>query len=266
MVCVGGSQRLQAEFVHTAAYNVPHDMAFRIRCCGRVRGIPGRTFGNRRRHDAGADFWRHCLRPSLWEAITRCTLRWPRRWLRPHSPPAPPVREHHKHDAVDWGLVKRFVPGMVTGSLIATFASGWVSQRTLALSFAVIVFAAAINMLVGKRNRRPPARCPAPGIVRARRGDWCGFRFGVCGRHVSADARDALLPRDDARPSAPARPSAFPSLPLVRWATSRRVGAYRNYRTRTGFVYLPALVGLVVWKLFTARWGRAPHIACQWPH
>src|SRR5580765_6150013 len=43
------------------------------------------------------------------------------------------VREHHKHGAVDWTLVKRMVPGMVTGSLLSTFASGWISQRGLAM-------------------------------------------------------------------------------------------------------------------------------------
>ena len=61
------------------------------------------------------------------------------------------VREHHKHGAVDWTVVKRMVPGMMIGSLLSTFASGWISQRTLALAFSTIVFFAATQMLLGKK-------------------------------------------------------------------------------------------------------------------
>ena len=49
------------------------------------------------------------------------------------------AREHHRHSAVDWTVVKRMVPGMMTGSLLSTFDSGWISQRALAMAFALIV-------------------------------------------------------------------------------------------------------------------------------
>src|SRR5262245_3064275 len=59
------------------------------------------------------------------------------------------VREHHRHGAVDWTLVARMTPGMVVGTLLSTVASGWISQRALALAFAVIVFAGATQILLG---------------------------------------------------------------------------------------------------------------------
>jgi uncharacterized membrane protein YfcA len=69
------------------------------------------------------------------------------------------VRAHLKFDAVDFSIVKRMTPGLVAGSLLATVASAWISQRHLALSFAVIVFAGATQMLL---NRKPKAARPLP--------------------------------------------------------------------------------------------------------
>jgi uncharacterized membrane protein YfcA len=63
--------------------------------------------------------------------------------------------QHHRRGAVDWAMFKRMAPGMVTGTLLATLFSGYVPQRLLAVAFSVIVIAAGIQILVGKK--------PAPG-------------------------------------------------------------------------------------------------------
>jgi uncharacterized membrane protein YfcA len=39
------------------------------------------------------------------------------------------VRTHHRLGGVDWSLVRRMGPAMVTGTLLATALSGWVPQR-----------------------------------------------------------------------------------------------------------------------------------------
>ena len=67
------------------------------------------------------------------------------------------VRAHHRLGGVDWSLVRRMGPAMVAGTLLATALSGWVPQRALALIFAVIVYAGATQILVGRK--------PAPGGV-----------------------------------------------------------------------------------------------------
>src|SRR5690606_10229230 len=63
------------------------------------------------------------------------------------------VREHHRHGAVDWHVVRQISPGMVLGSLLSTFGSGWLSQRTLAVAFAVIVFFGATQILLGRKPK-----------------------------------------------------------------------------------------------------------------
>ncbi|HOA95162.1 MAG TPA: sulfite exporter TauE/SafE family protein [Quisquiliibacterium sp.] len=72
------------------------------------------------------------------------------------------VFAHHRMGAVDWSVFRRMSPGMVVGALGSTLASGWLPQRVLALSFAVIVYAGATQMLL---NRKPaPGRTlPGPG-------------------------------------------------------------------------------------------------------
>jgi uncharacterized membrane protein YfcA len=71
------------------------------------------------------------------------------------------VRAHHRLGGVDWALVRRMGPGMVAGSLLATALSGWVPQRALALAFAVIVYAGATQILLG---RKPSAARALPGV------------------------------------------------------------------------------------------------------
>ncbi len=70
------------------------------------------------------------------------------------------VRAHHRLGGVDWRLVRRLAPPMVTGTLLATALSGWVPQKALALAFAVIVYAGATQILLG---RKPAAERTLPG-------------------------------------------------------------------------------------------------------
>ena len=70
------------------------------------------------------------------------------------------VRTHHQLGGVDWSLVRRMAPGMVVGTLLSTALSGWVPQRLLAIAFAVVVFAGATQILLG---RKPKAGRTMPG-------------------------------------------------------------------------------------------------------
>ena len=63
------------------------------------------------------------------------------------------VRTHHRLGGVDWSLVRRLGPGMVIGTLLATALSGLVPQRALALAFALIVYAGATQILLGRKPK-----------------------------------------------------------------------------------------------------------------
>lgn len=70
------------------------------------------------------------------------------------------VRAHHVRGAVDWRIATHLAPGMVAGSMLSSVSSGWVNQRHLALAFALIVYGGATQML---RGRRAAASVSLPG-------------------------------------------------------------------------------------------------------
>lgn len=98
------------------------------------------------------------------------------------------VREHLKFKGVDFDIVKRMTPGMMVGSLLATGASAWIPQRHLALSFSVIVFIGATQIMLNKKPK--PARpLPSAGPL------FCvGLVIGIISGLVSAGGAFLTIP------------------------------------------------------------------------
>jgi len=166
------------------------------------------------------------------------------------------VREHHRHAAVDWRIVGRIAPGMLLGALSSTLAAGWISQRTLALAFAVIVFAGATQILVG---RKPKAAREMPGAA-ATFAVACAIGV-ICGL-VSAGGAFLTVPfmlfcgvtmhRAIGTAAAIGLPVAL--IGTIGYVTGGwRIGSLPPMTL--GFVYLPALVSLVAASMLTAGWG-----------
>lgn len=166
------------------------------------------------------------------------------------------VREHHRHAAVDWRIVIRIAPGMLLGALSSTLAAGWISQRTLALAFAVIVFAGATQILVG---RKPKAARQMPGAA-ATFAVACAIGV-ICGL-VSAGGAFLTVPFMlfcGVTMHRAIGTAAAIGLPVALVGTIGYVtGGWRidSLPPMTlGFVYLPALVSLVAASMLTAGWG-----------
>jgi uncharacterized membrane protein YfcA len=171
------------------------------------------------------------------------------------------VREHHRHGAVDWSIVKRMVPGMITGTLLSTLASGWISQRTLALAFAVIVYGGATQILLGKK---PSAARKLPGTVGL---FTAGIVIGIVCGLVSAGGAFMTVPFmlfcGVAMHSAIGTGAAI-GVPVAVVGTIGYIvsglSAGGLPEWSVGFVYLPALAALVIGSVATARFGaRAAH-------
>ena len=166
------------------------------------------------------------------------------------------VREHWRLGGVDLAIVRRMAPGMVIGSLLSTLAAGWIAQRHLALAFAVIVYAGATQMIL---NRKPAAARPLPGAVPL---FGASLLIGmICGL-VSAGG-------------------AFLNVPFMLWCgvplrtaigtaallgiPVAVVGAVGDLVSgwsipqlpagSAGFIFLPALLGLVSGSIVTAPFG-----------
>lgn len=171
------------------------------------------------------------------------------------------VREHHRHNAVDWKIVARLAPGMVLGALSSTLAAGWVSQRALALAFAVIVYGGATQILLGGR---PAAARTLPGSFAL---VAIGIGIGVVCGLVSAGGAFLTVPlmllcgvaMHTAIGTAAAIGIPVAVVGSLGYAASGlHTGSLPSYSL--GFVYLPALLALVIASIATAPLGaRAAH-------
>jgi len=166
------------------------------------------------------------------------------------------VRAHHRRRAVDWSIARRLAPGMVVGALLATLASGFISQRVLALAFATIVYGGAAQMLFGAR---PSASRGLPGNMGMLA---VGAAIGVICGLVSAGGAFLTVPF-----------MLFCRVPiLTAIGTAAAVGipvavvgtvgyVASGWRVdglptaSLGFVYLPALAALVLGSVVTAPLG-----------
>lgn len=70
------------------------------------------------------------------------------------------VRSHHLRGAVNWQVVKHFVPGIVVGTFCGAILAGHLDVKKLSLAFTAIVYYAALRLLL---DREPKATAALPG-------------------------------------------------------------------------------------------------------
>jgi uncharacterized membrane protein YfcA len=166
------------------------------------------------------------------------------------------VREHHKHLAVDWQVVRRMVPGMLFGALISTAASGWIPQRTHALAFAVIVYAGATQIFLGTM---PGAHATMPGPLPV---FGVGAVIGIISGLVSAGGTFLTVPFMlfcGVRMHTAIGTGAAIGIPVAVVGTIGYIAS--GWRVADlppwslGFVLLPALAVLVLGSVITAPMG-----------
>jgi uncharacterized protein len=172
------------------------------------------------------------------------------------------VRAHHKRGAVRWDIVKRLAPGIVIGSIIASFGVfALLKGNVLAIVFGLFVSFSATQMFL---NRKPEATRQMPGTAgQLAAGGFIGFLSGLVGAG-----------------------GGFISVPFMAWcnvaihnavATSAALGfpiAVANVAgyaisgqgvqglppASFGYIWLPALAVIAACSVFTAPLGaRAAH-------
>jgi uncharacterized membrane protein YfcA len=157
------------------------------------------------------------------------------------------VRAHHLRGAVDWRIAAQLAPAMVLGSMLSSFASGWIPQRDLAFAFALIVYGGATQMLLGRRTSAGvelPGRAATFGI---------GLAIGIICGLVSAGGAFLTVPwmmYSGVSMLTAIGTAAAIAVPVVfvgtigYMATGWHAAGLPPYAA--GFVYLPAMLVLVL--------------------
>ena len=168
------------------------------------------------------------------------------------------VRAHASRGAIRWDIARNITPGILLGGLVGSWIASFIPPLVFAALFTAVIYIAATNLLI---DRKPKPSREAPGFA----------GMSVFGFVVSAASAFAAIG------------GAFLTVPFMLWcnvpmlsaigtaavigfpiALSGTVGFIATGLRETGlppytvgFVYLPALAGIVVTSMLMAPVGAA---------
>lgn len=171
------------------------------------------------------------------------------------------VRAHHKRGAVRWDIVRGTLPGILLGTLLGTVFADAMPSRYLAIFFTAFVYYSAVKMWL---DRKPKAMRGLPGRTGLAA---AGLGVGAISSLVGAGGGVLTIPMMTMCnvPMLQAiGTSAALGLPIAAAGTLGYVVTGLNAphvpAPSLGYVYLPALVGIVVGTFVTVPFGaRAAH-------
>ncbi|WP_432696880.1 sulfite exporter TauE/SafE family protein [Marinobacterium sp. YM272] len=166
------------------------------------------------------------------------------------------IRAHHANSAVHWNLFPWISAGILAGALGGVWIAEMLSGRVLQLAFGCFTLAVALQMAL---NLRPSSGGREPGkkeLVVAGGGVGCASAvFGIGGGTLTVPYlhwRRLNMPHAVATSAACGLPIALVG------ATGNIVTGWDEARMpewSLGYIYLPALLGIVLASTFTARFG-----------
>lgn len=166
------------------------------------------------------------------------------------------LRAHHRHGAVNWRIVRRITPGILAGTLLGTLLAGAVSIKVLAVFFTAFVYYAATQMILGQKPK-PTRRLPGAGGM-----FLAGGVIGGVSSLVAAGGAVLSIPfmtLCNIKLHEAIGTSSAIGLPIALagtagyMATGMAIESLPPYSL--GFVYLPALAGIVIASTLTAPLG-----------
>jgi uncharacterized protein len=166
------------------------------------------------------------------------------------------LRAHHKHGAVRWDIVRAAVPGLVVGTLLGTFVADLLKSKYLAIFFVIFVYYSAVQMFV---NAKPKPSRQLPGTAGL---NLAAVMIGVLSALVGVGGGVMTIPLMSMC-NVPMRnaigTSAALGLPIAMAGAIGFIvtGLGKDHLPSfsVGYVYLPALIGIVIGTLITVPSG-----------
>lgn len=166
------------------------------------------------------------------------------------------MRAHHAHGAVNWQIVRNITPGIVTGTLLGSVLAAHLSAYFLKVFFVAFLFYVATQMLLNIKPRPARALPRWAGMFAA--GNIIGgvsSLVGIGGGTLSVP----FMTWCNVKMHQAIGTSAAIGFPI---AVAGAVGYVATGLSATdlphdslGYVYLPALAGVVLASMITAPWG-----------
>ncbi len=166
------------------------------------------------------------------------------------------IRTHHQHGAVRWDLFRPMTVGIVVGAVLGAWTAALLSGPVLETIIGVFVILVALKMILEvnpKAGRSVPGKTglgAAGGVI-----GWASAIFGIGGGTLTVP----YLSWCNVRMQQAVATSAACGFPIA------IAGALANIWTgwqnpdlpelSLGFIYLPALIGVVATSVFFARIG-----------
>lgn len=165
------------------------------------------------------------------------------------------LRAHHARGAVSWPVVRRITPGILAGTLAGSWVSAQLSTRFLKGFFVLFLFYVALQMLLDikpKPHRQLPGRGALFGL-----GAIIGGISSLVGIGGGSMSVPLLIWCNTAMRNAIGTSAAI-GLPIALAGAAGYLvnGLGKNLPPWSlGFVYLPALAGIVSASMLTAPLG-----------
>lgn len=166
------------------------------------------------------------------------------------------VRTHHAHGAVLWPIVFRIAPGIMLGTVIGTYIASLIPTRSLGLIFTIFIAYVSLQMIIDKK---PQPHREMPGTLGT---SLVGMGIGALSCLVAIGGGALSVPFMtwcNVRVQQAMATSAGIGFPI---AAGGALGYIWNGWSAgglpsgsLGFVYLPAVVGMVATSVLTAPIG-----------
>ncbi|HUQ28743.1 MAG TPA: sulfite exporter TauE/SafE family protein [Usitatibacter sp.] len=165
-------------------------------------------------------------------------------------------RAHHRHGAVDWGLVKRMTPGLLAGVFLGAIAARFVTNAFLKYFFLGFTLFVTAQMVFNLKPK-PSRELPGSGVL-----VFLALVIGVCSSLFGGGAAAIGVPFltwcnvSVHRAIGTVAAMGFPV--AIAGALGYVVAGWNVPELpawSVGFVYLPAFVGISITSVLTAPLG-----------
>lgn len=166
------------------------------------------------------------------------------------------IRSHHQKGAVRWELFRPMAVGIVVGAVLGAWTASLLSGPALELIIGVFVILVGLKMLL---DVKPKAARPVPGkLALSGAGSaigWGSAIFGIGGGTLTVP----FLSWRSVQMQQAVATSAACGLPIAIAGAAANVWTGWGHQSlpdyALGFVYLPAMIGIVATSVIFARFG-----------